>query len=308
MKISFIATVYNEEDNIFPFLRSLSAQTLLPNEIVIVDGASSDDTWEKLSGYNFTGKVKTKLIKKKGNRSIGRNLAIKSATGDIIACSDAGCTFDKNWLKEIVKPFKSKEVDVVAGYYKGVARSVFQECLTPYVLVTPDRLNPNRFLPAARSMAFRKKIWKELGGFQEDLSHNEDYAFSRKLRERKKKIVFQKKAIVNWIPRDNLKNAFIMFFRFAYGDVEAKILRPKVVLIFIRYLIELFLLVWFVKTGSKSILELFLLLMSIYFIWILFKNYKYIKRPIAIILFPIIQVTSDIAVLSGSSIALLKML
>ncbi len=40
--ISFITTVYNEEGSIIEFLQSLKRQTLLPGEIVIVDGGSTD--------------------------------------------------------------------------------------------------------------------------------------------------------------------------------------------------------------------------------------------------------------------------
>lgn len=308
MKASFITTVYNEENSILPFLKSLKQQTRLPDEVVIVDGGSSDKTWEILQDFEFPPQIKVKLIKKKGNRSVGRNEAIKNSTGDVISCSDAGCILDKNWLKEILKPFKDVGTEVVAGYYKGVVKSAFQECLIPYVLVMPERLNPDNFLPATRSMAFRKSAWKKIGGFQENLSHNEDYVFSRKLQDRKVRMVFQKKAIVNWIPRRNLKDAFIMFFRFAYGDIEARIIRPKVALIFIRYLIVFFLLVWFLKSGNTFPLEIILLLTLTYFIWILFKNSKYIKKPIAMILFPIIQITSDFAVLLGSLAAVVKMI
>lgn len=42
--VSFITTVYNEEDNIFSFLKSLMEQEFLPGEIVVVDGGSNDDT------------------------------------------------------------------------------------------------------------------------------------------------------------------------------------------------------------------------------------------------------------------------
>ena len=42
--VSFVTTVYNEEDSILAFLESLMKQDMLPGEIVIVDGGSNDDT------------------------------------------------------------------------------------------------------------------------------------------------------------------------------------------------------------------------------------------------------------------------
>jgi glycosyltransferase involved in cell wall biosynthesis len=44
MKISFITTVFNEEKTIDRFFESLLGQTKAPDEIVIVDGGSTDDT------------------------------------------------------------------------------------------------------------------------------------------------------------------------------------------------------------------------------------------------------------------------
>ena len=241
MKSSFIATFYNEEKTIKVFLKSLFTQSELPDEIILVDGASTDSTVQIIENEfkvfkKQNKKVVLSLLIKKGNRSIGRNEAIKHSTSQIILSSDAGCILDRNWVKNILKPFSDKHVDVVAGFYKGIARSIFQKCLIPYVLVMPDKVNEDNFLPATRTMAFKKSIWRKACGFDEKYSHNEDYVFAHKLKEIKAKIKFERRAIVNWMPRSNFKQAFTMFFRFAYGDAEASIVRPKVVILFARYL------------------------------------------------------------------------
>ncbi|OGH12549.1 MAG: hypothetical protein A2857_01180 [Candidatus Levybacteria bacterium RIFCSPHIGHO2_01_FULL_36_15] len=317
MTASLIITVLNEGKTIIQFLNSVAYQSKQVKEMIIVDGGSTDDTLSAIS--NFSGQksqlsskktanliTNIKLIIKKGNRSVGRNEAIKNAAGDIIVCSDAGCILDNDWFKNIIKPFRDKKVDVVAGYYKGEAETVFQKCLIPYVLVMPDRVNSDTFLPATRSMAFKKSIWKKIGGFDERLSHNEDYAFAKRLKIINVKIVFTKDAIVNWIPRRTLKKAFNMFFRFAYGDAEARIFRFKVILIFLRYLTGLVLLasVLFFKSLFLFAAVFFLILM--YFIWAIIKNYIYVKNLRAFFYLPLIQITSDIAVLLGTLAGLIK--
>jgi glycosyltransferase involved in cell wall biosynthesis len=47
-KLSFITTIYNEEKTIEKFLDSLFFQTKKVNEIIIVDGGSTDTTVEKI--------------------------------------------------------------------------------------------------------------------------------------------------------------------------------------------------------------------------------------------------------------------
>jgi glycosyltransferase involved in cell wall biosynthesis len=311
MKLSLITTVFNEQNTIIRFLQSVFEQSQLPDEIIITDGGSTDNTLSEISNFKFP-KIKKvpniKIIFKKGNRSIGRNEAIKNAKGEIILCSDAGNTLDKYWIENIIKPFSNKKVDVVAGYYKGIYKNIFQKCLIPYVLVMEDKINEKEFLPATRSMAFKKNIWKKAGGFDEQLSHNEDYAFAHKLIEINAKILFEKKAVVNWIPRKNLKEAFIMFFRFALGDGESGILRDKVLLIFARYLFYLYLIILFFLIKSFGLLFLICASTFMYLLWSINKNYKYVRDTRAFINLPILQITSDLAVLTGTGLGVVKFL
>src|SRR5438477_12136813 len=119
-KISFITTVFNEATSIEEFLDSLINQTIMPDEIIIVDGGSNDGTLKKIKDLklkfkNYKGKFV--ILEKSGNRSVGRNEAIKRANGEIIISSDVGCILDKNFIKKITDPFKNKKIDVASGFY-----------------------------------------------------------------------------------------------------------------------------------------------------------------------------------------------
>lgn len=300
---SFITTTFNEEKTIEKYLDSIFAQTKMPNEIIIVDAQSKDNTLNLIKKYQSKTKrhnTKIKLIIKKGNRSIGRNEAIKNATGDIILCSDAGCILDKDWVKNISKPFLNNSIDVVAGYYKGVASTILQKCLIPYVLIPQDKVNPYTFLPATRSMAFRKSVWEKVGGFNEKFSHNEDYVFSKELQKKHLKIFFENSAIVYWLPPKSWNEIFIMFYRFAKGDIQAKIIRPKVILIFVRYIVYFLLLLSYFVFYISLILYVLFFILFLYIIWAIEKNYRYVKNLKAVYLLPLLQFISDIAVIKGS--------
>jgi len=277
--------------------------------VVIVDGGSSDKTIERIKNYESEMKkrrIKFKLVIKKGNRSVGRNEAIKIASNNIIACSDAGNILDKNWLQNISKNLSNPKVEVVAGYYKGLPRNIFEKCLIPYVLVMEDKINSEDFLPATRSVAFRKELWEKVGGFDNNLSNNEDYAFAIKLKKTNAKIVFAKSALVYWRPRKNIKEAFIMFYRFAFGDAESRILRPKVILVFLRYFVGIAFLFLYLITENKTIYFSIIVLLVFYVVWSIRKNYKYVNDARAFFYLPLIQFTSDIAVLFGTSIGFIK--
>lgn len=307
MKVTFITTIFNEEKTIVKFLESLNAQTKQPDEIIIIDGGSTDKTVEKIAAFQFAIAKKKVIVKvKSGNRSVGRNEAITMSKNEIIVCSDAGNILDKDWIKNIVAPFTNKKVDVVAGYYKGIPTSIFQKSLIPYALVMPNKIDAQAFLPATRSIAFKKSVWQSIGKFDEKLSHNEDYVFAKKLKQSKYRIEFAKDALVYWFPRESYTDAFIMFYRFAYGDAEAGIFRPKVIFLLLRYLIGINVLVYALVTQNTDILLGLTLLLTLYIVWAILKNYAYVRHWQALYILPILQFTADFAVIKGTVHGLLR--
>lgn len=301
-KVSIIVTVLNEELTIFNLLESIAKQTVLPNEVIIIDGGSTDGTVKIIKIFSQKNPQLHLQVKiKKGNRSIGRNYAVQLAKHSLIAITDAGCVLDKKWLQELVTHYAKSNstkvhTPVIAGYYSAKPKTDFQKAVVPYVLVMPDRVDRNNFLPATRSMMIEKKLFEKIGGFDEKLSDNEDYDFARRLVRQKISISFAQKAIVYWEPRKTLQEFYNMVFRFARGDIFSKIVRPKVILIFVRYIF--FALLFLI---SKKI---FLGIFALYCFWAIQKNKRYVGG--GYIYLPILQIVSDFAVMLGSVQGFLK--
>lgn len=307
LKTSLILTVYNEEKTISDFLKSLKLQSQKPSETIIVDGASSDKTKSIIEKFIRENKnLNIHLIVKKGNISIGRNTAIKFAKNNLILCTDAGCILDKNWVKKISDSFKSPKVEVVSGFYKPTGKSIFQKCLGTYTSVMSDKLDEENYLPSSRSIAFKKSAWEKAGKYPQWLDRGEDLYFAKKLKEKNVNFKFVKDAIVYWSQKKNIKDAFMQFFGYAKGDGIAKNYRPQIPFIYLRYLFAFYLL--FLTVLERSFLGIIFLFifLSGYFLWAIKKNYKYVKEKKAIIYLPLLQITSDIAVMTGFGLGLLK--
>ncbi len=288
MKVSFITTILNEEKTIIDLLDSLQQQTQKPDEIIIIDAGSIDKTTKLIKSHS----LKTRLITKKDfNPSKARNYAVKQAKHSILALSDAGCRLDKYWLKRITQPFKNKQVDAVAGFYLPDAKTVFQKCLAPFVVVMPDKLDKKTFLPSSRSIAFRRSAWEKAGQYPEHLRYCDDLVFAKNLKQ-KTKLIVKPQAIVYWYQADNLIQFFKQIKNYASGDVQAKY-QPhlkKILTTFGRYLIFISLPIIF----------------PFYLLWPIIKHFRYVNHPLAIIYLPILQITADIGIMLGSLYGLLK--
>jgi glycosyltransferase involved in cell wall biosynthesis len=302
--LSVIITTYNEAKTITKLLRALEKQTLLPAEVIIADANSPDGTHAVITAFAKKSSLKITLLSKVGNRSIGRNAAIRKAKNKLIAITDAGCIPEKNWLEQLVSKYVQTGAPVIAGFYKGVSATPFEEAVIPYALVMPDRVDEQNFLPATRSMLLTKTVWQELGGFDEALSDNEDYDFARRLQKEKVSIAFAQNAVVAWQPRSNLRDFFYMLFRFARGDAAAGLFRPKVAILFLRYILLLlasFAILYFLE--PKFVLKLWVPLGVLYSLWAIDKNVRYV--PKGWLWLPVLQFTADTAVMVGTVTGLL---
>ena len=178
MRISVITTVLNEASNVHLLLDSLLSQNLKPDEIIVVDGGSTDKTVEIIRDYKKKNKI-IRLIKKKSSIAKGRNIAVMKARFNIIVQIDGGCVARIDWLQKITAPFEEEEVKVVAGFYEMVGETPFQKGLKPYLGTLPRRYDPRVFMPSGRSLAFRKEAWEKVGGYSESLDRaGEDTLFN----------------------------------------------------------------------------------------------------------------------------------
>jgi len=218
-----IVTVRNESRSIDALLDSLLRGTRSPDEIVIADGGSTDDTVERLRARAAT-EPRLRVLETPGNRSVGRNAAIRAARNDIIACTDAGVEVEPAWLEEILRPFESDSaVDVVAGFYRPVAGTAFERAAGVVSAPRLKEVDLERFLPSTRSVAFRREAWRKAGGFDEALAHNEDTPFALAMKRAGCRFAFAPAAIVGWRPRGDLSAFYRQHRRFGFGDGESRV-------------------------------------------------------------------------------------
>jgi glycosyltransferase involved in cell wall biosynthesis len=217
MKVSLIATVLNAEEHVGPFLASIAGQTRAPDEIVIVDGGSTDGTVAALRAADGV----TVLVEPGANIGRGRNLAIAHATHEAIAVADADCTYAPGWLAALLAPLEAG-ADVAMGVTEPIVTTLLDACVSSLSgQLDPTELDPATFMPSARSVAFRRDTLEAVGGYPEWLPIGEDMWVNHRWRERSFDMRLAPEAVASWRPRATLADIWTQYVRYARGDGQA---------------------------------------------------------------------------------------
>lgn len=241
--ISIIATVLNEAQSIDRLVQSLLAQSLRPQEIVIVDGGSTDGTWEKLQSHAKASSLlrvirdeSCNLRNSPGPIARGRNVAISAAHGEIIACCDAGCSYGPEWLARIADPIIKGNAKYVLGgsCIDQSDATVWDIAAAPLmgIAIAPEGVRKSC---TARSMAFTKDVWERVGGFPEDTLLGEDTIFDQRV-QRLTPAAYGDSAMAVYAPRLTYKSAIHTLARYSAADGALGVRRSRLFRMLLRCL------------------------------------------------------------------------
>lgn len=304
MKISVVATVKNEGEAVRPLLDSLIQQSRFPDEVIICDGGSTDNTLAVLEEYKRWLPLKI-IVVPGANISQGRNRAIDAASGPIIATTDAGVVLSPYWIEDLARPIQEKSSVAASGWFESDPYDDFEVVMGSTVLPTRREIDPAKFLPSSRSVAFLKSAWEEVGGYPEWLSFSEDLIFDMALRDRYGAFPFVPSAIAYFRPRGSLRAFFRQYFAYARGDGQANLWPGRHAIRYLTYLIGLPLilrLIWREKWYGWLLL---LLGVGAYSarpaqrLWANTTGWRPPSRVRAFALIPIIRMVGDVAKMLG---------
>jgi hypothetical protein len=109
----------------------------------------------------------------------------------------------------------------VSGFFVAAPRTTWELALGATTLPEAEEIDPARFLPSSRSVAFRRAAWEEAGRYPEWLDYCEDLLFDFGLRDRAGPLRFQPRAVVRFRPRPSARAFFKQYYRYARGDGKA---------------------------------------------------------------------------------------
>jgi glycosyltransferase involved in cell wall biosynthesis len=161
LSVSLVIPAYNEERHLAACLDYVAAQTVLPDQVIVVDNNSSDKTAAVAGKYKFV----TLLYESKRGVVYARNLGFNASNCDIIARIDVDTLLPPDWVAHIEQFFAQAGNDKSAWtggpYFYNVrfprVVSGFYSLLSFY----SNRLFAGCYSLWGSNMAIRNSDWKK---------------------------------------------------------------------------------------------------------------------------------------------------
>jgi glycosyltransferase involved in cell wall biosynthesis len=206
LSIAAIIPLYNGARFIEQAIQSVLAQTLQPNELIVVDDGSTDDgpsIVERLANENPLIRL---LRKPNGGQSSARNFGVRHAKSNLIALLDQDDLWYPDHLRRLVGPFRRRcgigwvwsdldEIDekgnrithqLLRRLDKNRAKTTIEQCLSENMFVLPS------------ASLIDREAFEKVGGFDERLSGYEDDDFFLRLFYADYDNIFIDEALSKW--------------------------------------------------------------------------------------------------------------
>jgi glycosyltransferase involved in cell wall biosynthesis len=186
-RLSVIVPTLNEERHVGSLLSEVAAQTLEPDEVLVVDAGSEDGTVAVVRRFPFA-----RLLEGRPPVACGRNLGGRSASGDVLIFLDADTRLPGRFFEEFLAEFEARRLDVACPRYVPY-RSTPAVRAFHYLFNLLTRAFQST-LPsgAGHCLAVRREIFQQSGGFDAGLKFDDIELIRRLSRGRRFGIVRQR--------------------------------------------------------------------------------------------------------------------
>ena len=177
LKVSVITATYNRSATVVRALSSIKSQTYTNIQVVVVDGASKDNTISLVSPMLDDKDILQSEPDFGIYDALNKGLAL--ADGEILAFLHSDdLYFDNNVISRVVETFSDDSVDVVYGDVCFFSGSNVMKTRRRY---RSDKLSERNLawgkMPAHPATFIRRRVYQKIGYFETDFSIAADYEF-----------------------------------------------------------------------------------------------------------------------------------
>jgi len=221
-EVCVIVPCYNEEETIGECLEALKNQTYPISELVVVDDASTDNSQKIVQDKG----VRLIRLRKNSGVARARNSGIQNTEAEIIAFTDGDCVVECQWLKELIKAMKSKNLDVVMG---KMIRPLNAENFIAIAQTGGKKIKEvkDESLGGGYSVAYNRKVFQQLGGFDERFRRGCEFEFNLRVLESRFKFGWAENAVVKFSYASSIKQLWNQEFSHGFWSKEIMRAHPS---------------------------------------------------------------------------------
>ncbi len=264
MKYSIIVPVFNRPDEVDELLESLSKQTFLDFEVLLIEDGSSIkcDLVAQKHSQNLNIRY---YYKDNSGRSETRNYGMEKAKGDYFVFFDSDCVIPPFYFEKIKRTLTDNYTDSYGGPDKADEsfsdlQKAISFSMTSFLTTGGIRgskgIKMEKFVPRTFNMGFSKEVYETVGGFKD--MFGEDIDLSLRIRNNGYTCQLISDAYVYHKRRVNLRSFYRQVHVFGMARISLYLLHPTSLKL-VHTLPALF-----------TALSIVILVLSFYNIWLLF--------------------------------------
>lgn len=160
LTLTIVIPVYNEQDHLVNCLESIARQTVLPDEVIVVDNNSTDRTVEMAKRYDF---VRVVTAQKQGV-AYARDAGFDAAASALIGRLDADTVLPENWVEDVLAAYSQHQDFALTGggYFYNVPCARFNGWLTSQMVYRLNRFIMGHYVLWGSNMVVPKALWNKV--------------------------------------------------------------------------------------------------------------------------------------------------
>ncbi|ACT59799.1 glycosyltransferase family 2 protein [Hirschia baltica] len=227
-QIVAVIPTLNEENYIEECLKSLMIGDTLLREVqfIVVDGGSTDNTVQIVETLMQEFPNLSYLHNEKKLQSAALNLAAENAAVSctIMVRCDAHSIYPENFVLKTAAKLKEIGAASVVVPMDAVGTTGFQEA-NAWVVDKPFGSGGSAhrggtgsgYVDHGHHAAFDLAIFKEIGGYDENFSHNEDAEYDYRVTQAGYKIYMDAESRIKYMPRPTFRGVWKQYFKYGRG-------------------------------------------------------------------------------------------
>lgn len=172
MFFSIIIPLYNRPQEIDELLATLTKQTYMQFEVLVIEDGSVQDAKEVVAKYKDRLDIHY-FFKQNAGQGFARNYGFERARGDYFIIFDSDCLIPADYLETVKDYLFEHKLDAYGGpdaahsSFSPVQKAISYAMTSPFTTggIRGNKKHVGQFHPRSFNMGISREVWEKVGGF-----------------------------------------------------------------------------------------------------------------------------------------------